>query len=33
MPGLQLRAKAGIAREYLLQDAQSYVPLIPGKQI
>ena len=33
MPGLQLRAKAGIAREQLLQDARSYVPLILGKQI
>ena len=28
--GLQLRAKAGIAREQLLQDARSYVPLILG---
>jgi hypothetical protein len=27
---LQLRAKAGIAREQLLQDARSYVPLILG---
>jgi len=33
MKGLQLRAKAGIAREQLLQDARSYVPLILGKQI
>ncbi len=33
MQGLQLRAKAGIAREQLLQDARSYVPLILGKQI
>ncbi len=30
MKGLQLRAKAGIAREQL-QDARSYVPLILGK--
>ena len=29
--GLRLRAKAGIAREQLLQDARSYVPLILGK--
>jgi len=33
MLGLQLRAKTGIAREQLLQDARSYVPLILGKQI
>jgi len=33
MKGLQLRARAGIAREQLLQDARSYVPLILGKQI
>ena len=33
MQGLQLRARAGIAREQLLQDARSYVPLILGKQI
>jgi hypothetical protein len=33
LQGLQLRAKAGIAREQLLQDARSYVPLILGKQI
>jgi hypothetical protein len=33
MQGLQLRAKVGIAREQLLQDARSYVPLILGKQI
>jgi len=33
LKGLQLRAKAGIAREQLLQDARSYVPLILGKQI
>ena len=33
MQGVQLRAKAGIAREQLLQDARSYVPLILGKQI
>jgi len=32
LQGLQLRAKAGIAREQLLQDARSYVPLILGKQ-
>ena len=32
MQGLQLRAKAGIAREQLLRDARSYVPLILGKQ-
>src|SRR5271169_5985209 len=32
LKGLQLRAKAGIAREQLLQDARSYVPLILGKQ-
>ncbi len=31
LQGLQLRAKAGIAREQLLQDAGSYVPLILGK--
>lgn len=31
MQGLQLRARAGIAREQLLQDARSYVPLILGK--
>jgi hypothetical protein len=29
--GLRLRAKAGIARDQLLQDARSYVPLILGK--
>ena len=29
--GLQLRAKVGITREELLQDARSYVPLILGK--
>ena len=33
MQGLLIRAKAGIAREHLLQDARSYVPLILGKQI
>ena len=33
MQGVQLRAKAGIAREQLLEDARSYVPLILGKQI
>ena len=31
MRGLQLRAKAGIAREQLLQDARNYVLLILGK--
>lgn len=31
--GLQVRAKAGIAREQLLQDARSYVPLILGEKI
>lgn len=31
MQGLQLRAKVGIAREQLLQDARSYLPLILGK--
>jgi AcrR family transcriptional regulator len=31
MQGLQLRAKAGIAREQLLQEARSYVPLILGR--
>ena len=31
LQGLQLRAKAGIAREQLLQDARRYVPLILGK--
>jgi len=30
MVGMQLRAKTGIAREQLLQDARSYVPLILG---
>ena len=33
LQGLQLRAKVGIAREQLLQDARSYVTLILGKQI
>jgi len=33
MQGLQLRARAGVAREQLLQDARSYVPLILGEQI
>jgi hypothetical protein len=33
MQGLQLRAKAGIAREQLLQDARSYVPLILGHKV
>ena len=31
MQGLQLRARAGIAREQLLRDARSYVPLIVGE--
>jgi AcrR family transcriptional regulator len=31
MQGVQVRAKAGIAREQLLQDARSYVPLILGE--
>jgi len=31
MQGLQLRAKAGVAREQLLKDARSYVPLVLGK--
>ena len=30
LQGLQLRGKVGIAREQLLQDARSYVPLILG---
>ena len=33
LQGLQLRGKVGIAREQLLQDARSYVPLILGEQI
>jgi len=33
LQGLQLRAKVGITRGHLLQDARSYVPLILGKQI
>lgn len=33
LQGLQLRAKAGITREELLEDARSYVPLILGEQI
>src|SRR5271154_5132776 len=33
LQGLQLRAKVGITREELLEDARSYVPLILGKQI
>jgi AcrR family transcriptional regulator len=33
MKGLQLRAKAGIERDQLLQDARSYVPLILGEKI
>jgi AcrR family transcriptional regulator len=31
LQGLQLRAKVGIAREQLLHDARSYVPIILGK--
>ena len=31
MQGLQLRAKTGLTREQLLQEARSYVPLILGK--
>ena len=31
MQGVRLRAKAGFAREQLLQDARSYVPLVLGK--
>jgi AcrR family transcriptional regulator len=31
MQGLRLRAKAGIPREQLLQDARSYVPLVLGR--
>ena len=31
LQGLQLRAKTGIPREQLLQDARSYVPLILGE--
>ena len=31
LQGLQLRAKVGIARDQLLQDARSYVPLILGE--
>jgi AcrR family transcriptional regulator len=31
LQGLQLRAKTGIAREKLLKDARSYVPLILGE--
>jgi len=33
LQGLQLRAKAGIPREQLLQDARNYVPLILGKRL
>ena len=33
LQGLQLRAKVGIAREQLLKEARSYVPLILGKHI
>jgi len=32
LQGLQLRAKVGISREQLLQEARSYVPLILGNQ-
>jgi hypothetical protein len=31
LQGLQLRAKVGIAREQLLQDARNYVPMILGE--
>jgi hypothetical protein len=31
MQGLQLRAKVGVTREELLEDARSYVRLILGK--
>jgi hypothetical protein len=31
LQGLQLRGKVGIAREQLLEDVRSYVPLILGK--
>jgi AcrR family transcriptional regulator len=31
LQGLQLRAKVGVTREQLLQDARSYVPLILGE--
>jgi AcrR family transcriptional regulator len=33
LQGLQLRAKVGIAREQLLREARSYVPLILGEQM
>ena len=33
LQGLQLRAKVGIAREQLLKEARSYVPLILGKKM
>jgi AcrR family transcriptional regulator len=33
LQGLQLRGKIGIAREQLLQEARSYVPLILGNQM
>jgi hypothetical protein len=33
LQGVQLRAKVGIAREELLDDVRSYVPLILGEQI
>jgi len=31
MQGLLLRAKAGVSRDELLEDARSYVPLVLGK--
>ncbi len=31
LQGLQLRARVGVAREQLLQDASNYVSLILGK--
>lgn len=31
LQGVQLRARAGVAREQLLQDARSYVPIILGE--
>ena len=33
LQGLQLRAKVGVAREQLLREARSYVPLILGEQM
>jgi hypothetical protein len=33
LQGVQLRAKVGITREELLEDARSYVSLILGEQI